>query len=151
MTLHRRQTVRGYRKPPLPKSYTEPPVKGFCRWCGKPVSESGRYYWHKACQDEYRAVTSNESARSQLVKRYGNACAICGIPAHEVDHIVPLASCPRELKYWTLANMQLLCRDCHRFKTLLDSRAAKTPKPDPPPLEAVPVAELEPLFNQERK
>ena len=146
-----------HRDPPLPKSFTDPPRKGYCRWCGKPVNEPRRRLWHKACLDEHRLITFQHTQYEALVERDGHRCAICGkdggewngyIHLFEIDHIVPLQSAPRELHYWTLPNLQLLCHECHVLKTTVDNRLARqSRRPDPPPLAPVSLAEIEPLFH----
>jgi len=84
-------------------------------------------------------IFSSQSGLRQLEERDGYKCAKCGITGEElrqqadadkywnrhlyrleVDHIVPLALAPRELRYWMLENMQLLCHDCHVKKTTGD-------------------------------
>lgn len=45
-------------------------------------------------------------------------CEACGAPASEVDHITALADGGAELDP---ANLQALCRSCHRAKTAADA------------------------------
>lgn len=59
--------------------------------------------------------------RERIILRDGAACVKCGkgVGPLEVDHVVPLhvggSNDP--------ANLELLCRDCHRVKTELEGRA----------------------------
>lgn len=54
-------------------------------------------------------------------------CRHCGERASvEMDHIVPLAKGGRD----DLANLQGLCRDCHRIKTRRDWLPSKIVGPD---------------------
>jgi 5-methylcytosine-specific restriction endonuclease McrA len=71
-----------------------------------------------------------EWLRFRVLERDGGKCAHCGVIVvdWDMDHIVPLALAPRDIFYWTLANLQTLCKTCHKKKTVLDMiniRAAK--------------------------
>ena len=50
-------------------------LKGVCSWCGLPVEEEGRTYWHKLCELQMR-TTLGSAAGPQLGNR--DVCAICG-------------------------------------------------------------------------
>ena len=49
-------------------------------------------------------------------------CATCGLPALEVDHIVPVVDGPKDPLFWAPTNHQALCHDCHSRKTVADGR-----------------------------
>jgi 5-methylcytosine-specific restriction endonuclease McrA len=71
--------TQAHRKPPLPVRQGVP--RGTCRWCGKPVNEPRRYFWHKACLDEYEGILDElAQPHSALWERQGGRCAICGLP-----------------------------------------------------------------------
>jgi 5-methylcytosine-specific restriction endonuclease McrA len=60
-----------------------------------------------------------DAVRAAVIERDGGACRECGRRANQIDHIdwsVPEPNDP--------ANLQLLCGDCHRTKTLSNTRAA---------------------------
>lgn len=60
-------------------------------------------------------------------------CRACGRRASaEVDHIVPLSEGGADV----IANMQGLCRACHRAKTCRESATPKVVMPDGSPIVA---------------
>ena len=141
-----------HREPPFPPSFNAKRQDGICCWCGEQiVNEPRRRWWHARCSNEYLVISSNASALDALIERDGNRCAICGRNdlRLEVDHIVALQSAPRELRFWTLANLQLLCSVCHRLKTTIDNREARQSKSDPPKLAPVDDAGLYPLTEKD--
>lgn len=100
---------------------------GLCVWCGDDLG-SKRRRWHRDCLVAYwvaRGIQRNMAGRPLIA--LGDDCADCGLtPATEVDHIVPLALArasgdwDRILAAYSPANLQGLCRDCHRAKTAAD-------------------------------
>ena len=118
-----------YRQPPYPATFIKPRIKGICRWCGKPVNEKRRTYWHKACYEEFLSV--RYPSKLKVWHRCKGKCAVCGKTKKEsgrkleYDHIVSLRDASRELKYWTTENLQLLCHNCHVKKTQYDNKARK--------------------------
>ena len=120
-----------HRSPPLPATMKERPHKGTCRWCGKPVAEKRRLWWHSKREEEYHLVSWPHAQYRALIERDGHRCAKCGKDAGEwdrwhqdleIDHVIELVDAPRELKYWTLWNLQLLCHKCHVAKTARSRR-----------------------------
>ena len=59
-----------------------------------------------------------ESLRSQIIERYDGACALCGSPGSEIDHIIPRShfGSKRVAVQDSPDNLQLLCYSCHRKK-----------------------------------
>ena len=45
-------------------------------------------------------------------------CVVCGMPAEEIDHVLPLAEGGRHI----LGNIQPMCSACHLAKTKADCR-----------------------------
>jgi len=146
-----------HRVPPLPRHLNTKPQRGTCRWCGKPVSDRTPIrgllkYWHDQCLEEYQIILYHDIARVALERRRGRKCAICGATRCrlEVDHIVPLESAPRDIRYWTLDNLQLLCHDCHRLKTIVDNRNHRQRRKLPPLQLVATEDEMFPLFGRKR-
>jgi 5-methylcytosine-specific restriction endonuclease McrA len=54
-----------------------------------------------------------KSRRAKVLRRDGNACTVCGAPASEVDHVVPVA----EGGSHELHNLAAICTPCHLRKT----------------------------------
>lgn len=120
----------GHRKPPVELL---PAKKGRCRLCGAPT-RSKHASWHDGkgepqCVRDWHIAQGNHSwARQSLITRNGGEhCAICNRANSkanplEVDHIVPLYCAPREWKYWTLENLQLICHHCHSRKSAIEQR-----------------------------
>lgn len=93
-----------------------------CRWIEyqKKIAEAhatkGRVYQKKFWQN----------LRKQVLNRDGWSCCECKrhgkfTPASEVDHIIPVALGGRHV----LDNLQSLCHECHKKKTLQDSMRAR--------------------------
>ena len=67
--------------------------------------------------------------RRAVLERDGWRCKRCRRAGRlEVDHIVPVWKRP-DLEL-TFANVQTLCRDCHRAKTILERGTPPTPERD---------------------
>ena len=118
-----------FRQPPKPDSYYTK-VKGQCRWCGNMIlnedeSINERRSWHEECATEYMIIYHSREQRAQLRRRDGGQCNHCGeiVRRWDVDHIRPLVEQkglkPDELdwSYYSLDNLQTLCKKCHRVKT----------------------------------
>ena len=127
---------------------------GFCVWCGDAV-ESKRQRWHSDCVVAYQVALGRQRnmANNPLIS-LKDGCALCGAnPATDVDHIDPLALArvsgdwDRILRAHTLANLQPLCRDCHKAKTAVDVRSIAEIKAESRDKVQKPV--LKPLPRQE--
>ena len=118
-----------FRKPPKPKSYWTK-TKGKCRWCGQMIfKENGtineRRSWHEDCATLYMTIYHSREQRAQLRKRDGGKCNHCGVVGKrwDVDHIKPLVEQKGvkeedlDWSYYSLDNLQTLCKKCHRKKT----------------------------------
>ena len=118
-----------FRKPPKPDSYYTK-IKGQCRWCSNMIlnedeSINERRSWHEECATEYMIIYHSREQRAQLRRRDGGQCNHCGKISRrwDVDHIRPLVE-QKGLKeeeldwsYYSLDNLQTLCKKCHRTKT----------------------------------
>ena len=117
------------RRPPLP-FYGSP--KGFCRWCGEPVTPPLRN-WHPECAAAYNLAINSGSQRNAVWARDKGVCKQCGVPVKmwQADHIVPLHSIPPSqledypncLRFWCIENLQTLCYDHHTAKTAAEATA----------------------------
>ncbi len=146
--------AQNHRKPPLPESMTQPRRPGWCRWCGLEILVEGkrvtRRTWHPECVTEYFITCSSKEQRKALFQRDKGICAKCGIDTCEqaksgvpedqfkfikcgrrtgrfwqADHVVALVNAGRDLRMWTLENLQTLCTKCHTTKTADDIRKAR--------------------------
>jgi len=114
--------------------------RGKCRWCAGTIRHRNgavqyRRRWHPECVELYKIATSNDYAYAYLVRRDGLVCQGCGEPLYaraEVDHKVPLWSVDKldpenveEIErlrhYWSVDNLQLLCRSCHKRKSAAEA------------------------------
>ena len=59
--------------------------------------------------------------RRQVFARDGHICATCGNYGNEVDH----RDNRRGPDYNDLSNLQVLCTDCHKAKTTIESQRAR--------------------------
>ena len=118
-----------YRYPPKPDSYYTK-VKGHCRWCDmiivkKDGTINERKNWHKDCVTEYMLIYHSREQRAHVRKRDKNKCNHCGKVSRkwDVDHINPLVEQKNvkakdlDWSYYSLDNLQTLCKKCHRIKT----------------------------------
>ena len=118
-----------FRKPPKPDSYYTK-VKGQCRWCGLVITTGNgsineRRSWHEDCATLYMIIYHSREQRAQLRKRDGGKCNHCGVVGKrwDVDHIRPLVEQKfvkaedLDWSYYSLDNLQTLCKSCHRIKT----------------------------------
>jgi len=112
-------------------------MKGNCIWCGNELPGRKRKYCSEDCQWHYKAGAANYDLEVTSLRRYVHKwfnfqCHICGThlsnitpagveyPVHqgEVDHITPLFQGGKDV--WE--NLQLLCTDCHREKSVTERR-----------------------------
>ena len=118
-----------YRYPPKPDSYYTK-VKGHCRWCDmiivkKDGTINERKNWHKDCVTEYMLIYHSREQRAHVRKRDKNKCNHCGKVSRkwDVDHINPLVEQKGVIaedldwSYYSIDNLQTLCKSCHRKKT----------------------------------
>ena len=118
-----------FRLPPKPDSYYTQ-TKGNCRWCGKVIlNEDGtintRKSWHEECATEYLLIYHSGEQRAQLWNRDKGKCNHCGSEGRtwHADHIKPLVEQKGvkeedlDWSYYSLDNLQTLCKKCHRKKT----------------------------------
>jgi hypothetical protein len=112
------------RLPPLPHSYHATRRNGNCRWCGGLINrEDGtmdkRRRWHPACLAQYM-LWGFWPKTMNIVRRRDKCCVLCGGPGEEVDHIEPIWRSGNLVSTHFLANLRLLCLECHKQKTRAD-------------------------------
>lgn len=107
---------------------------GWCRWCGAEIinPKTGKRHRQRTwcadgrCLKQYYLHTSHVSQRHYLRERDGRGCKACGSETYgDVDHLIALgaaweafgAAPDRFRWFFSPANLQLLCGDCHRAKT----------------------------------
>ena len=84
-----------------------------------------RKSWHEDFATEYLLIYHSGEQRAQLWNRDKGICKKCGyFDLHwEADHIRPLVEQKGvkekdlDWSYYTLDNLQTLCKKCHRVKT----------------------------------
>lgn len=132
-----------HRKPPLPASMTAKRIPGFCRWCGLEIIERGkrniRKTWHPECVKVYFITKFSKDQRAALWKRDKGICVSCGLDTcvhlkesvqrergymtgkyWQADHKIALVNASRDLRMWSMDNLQTLCTECHKKKTQND-------------------------------
>ena len=105
------------------------------------VKEDGtineRRSWHEDCATEYMLIYHSKEQRAHVRKRDKGQCNHCGVKAGrwDVDHIKPLweqkgvSAEDLDMSYYSLDNLQTLCKKCHKKKTAEEHRIrAKTKK-----------------------
>ena len=72
----------------------------------------------------YRNSIDNSRVKTRIIKERGRTCQYCGtLSDHlELDHIIPLWNGGSHID----ANLQLLCYECHKTKTISESMLRKT-------------------------
>lgn len=129
-----RQRRGAVRRPPRPPYEGQ---RGRCALCGETPPKGRRTWCSDGCVALWFIITSGTEAYGHLVALHGVECWRCcrrtematdwrGMP-HErpvtlaVDHVRPLWSLRdherQNLRWWTPANLQLLCTECHADKT----------------------------------
>jgi 5-methylcytosine-specific restriction endonuclease McrA len=99
----------------LDRVCTRPFTPGRCHTCGGPVEGEKRlFYCSKTCRKIYWSNHFWREAREEALRRANSQCVICGYPAEEVHHIIPLngvyrhGSCLNHQE-----NLIALCHRCH--------------------------------------
>ena len=94
-----------------------------CANCGKPIPPNHRYYCSDTCRKlfhiKYKDYISWKELRRKVLERDNYTCVICGKPAEEIDHIVPISMGGA---MFDMNNLQSLCKQCHKEKTIEDRR-----------------------------
>jgi len=110
---------------------------GRCVECGKELGHHRSPYCSRRCQWKFHGHYFWDSARSYVLLRDRYTCQICHGRRRarelDVDHIVEIAAGGAALEY---SNLQTVCRDCHRAKTVSFLRGRRTLDPIPPNAEA---------------
>lgn len=119
--------------PPLPH---EDASSGYCRWCGEEILKSdgtlslGRRLHPGDCRRQFR-VTGYGYFREGVFLRDLGVCAVCGKSdgwdtGWVADHIYPLwlvdHTDPGAWRYWSLGNLQTLCKEHHDEKSKREAR-----------------------------
>ncbi len=98
---------------------TEARRAGRCVECGKGLAGHRTPYCSRTCRWKFHGHYFWDSARSYVMLRDRYTCQICHGRRRarqlDVDHIVEIAAGGAALEY---SNLQTVCRDCHRLKTL---------------------------------
>ena len=109
---------------------------GHCRWCGKQTFKAdgtpslGRRLHSGNCRRNFR-VAGYGYVRDGVFLRDKGVCVVCGrghvlFGSWEADHIYPLwlvdRSQPGAWRYWTLDNLQTLCKEHHDAKSKREAR-----------------------------
>lgn len=107
-------------------------IKGFCKWCLVTIENKKRKYCSINCKKSAWAFFyPQKHSQPYLMARQKGLCADCGYDFKErtkkikmndflyddmgdVDHIIPISQGGQILG---LENIQLLCRECHLFKS----------------------------------
>jgi len=117
-----------HRIPPKPVFYFSA-KKGSCRFCGEIIfNDNGeirtRANWHTKCVTEYKIIYWPAKTALEVKKRDKGICASCGNKTKDwqVDHIKPLIEANGQLEYWLMDNLQTLCIECHKIKTISESK-----------------------------
>lgn len=62
-----------------------------------------------------------EQRRQEVLERDENRCVQCGADATDVDHVLPVALGGDD----EVENLQSLCSDCHKRKTVQDNEMSR--------------------------
>lgn len=125
-------TKRNHRHPPKSKYYHAVP-RGTCRFCGQPIlkpdgKSDKRKHWHPSCVTEHKQLTDPSLTRKAVFQRDHGVCCDCGViddrlsGEWEADHIVPLIESGGDINAWKLTNLATRCKECHREKSITETR-----------------------------
>ena len=116
---------------------TEARRAGRCVECGAELGHHRSPYCSRKCQWQFHGHYFWDSARSYVLLRDRYTCQFCHGRRRarqlDVDHIVEIAAGGAALEY---SNLQTVCRDCHRLKTLNFVRGRPTLDGSSPNFEA---------------
>ena len=116
---------------------TEARRAGRCVECGAELGHHRSPYCSRKCQWKFHGHYFWDSARSYVLLRDRYTCQFCHGRRRarqlDVDHIVEIAAGGAALEY---SNLQTVCRDCHRLKTLNFVRGRRTLDGSSPNFEA---------------
>lgn len=89
-----------------------------CVECGRELASRRTPYCSRRCRWKFHGHYFWDSARSFVLLRDRYTCQVCGVRRRarelEVDHRLEIARGGASLDY---ANLQAVCRGCHRAKT----------------------------------
>lgn len=98
--------------------------KKVCRNCDKHVKKGRRHYCSKKCMDKFNRNNSWYFVRKDVLRRDNYRCSICKKRFRkaflDVDHIIPVKIGGN---VFDKGNLRTLCKECHKFKSKLDSEA----------------------------
>ena len=90
-----------------------------CVECARALPSRRSPYCGRRCQWRFRGRYFWDAARTFVIHRDRFRCQHCGVRHYvrdlEVDHVIEIAAGGAPLDY---ANLQTVCRSCHRAKTL---------------------------------
>jgi 5-methylcytosine-specific restriction endonuclease McrA len=97
-----------------------------CRNCDNLIAKGRRHYCSKKCMAEFNRNNSWHFVRKDILRRDNYRCGLCKKRFRkaelDIDHIIPLRIGGR---LFEKANLRTLCKECHKFKSNLDSEALK--------------------------
>jgi len=74
-----------------------------------------------------RYHTSRWKRKAKAVLRLrGRICALCGAPATEADHIVPVTPSTPDLAFFSMAGLRPVCGPCNRQRGNAERFASRT-------------------------
>ena len=117
-----------------------------CTACKKILPRTPEFFYKNRCTADKmttecinccRLLTRKESKfRQEFVNKLGNKCNHCGMVSMvksflEVDHINPVYFIDGKRRYFSRedkSNLQVLCPNCHKLKTIEDCKRIKESK-----------------------
>jgi len=99
---------------------------------GKTTRSADRYFkWLcKKCDLKRLVGLEDVNPKKKILEKLGKKCNMCGLESEisgffDIDHIKPKLKHVYSIKMREINNLQILCPNCHRIKTISDREIYK--------------------------
>ena len=117
-----------YKNKGLRRCYSCKKVKSLSLF-GKRETEKGTYLCKECTMGDFKRLKEKYNHKEKIFSILGKKCNHCGVEKDDIsffdiDHIIPVQRKTRKehvvTKVSEIKNLQILCPNCHRLKTIMD-------------------------------